>query len=390
MADRRSVESVVSSLVTSSHHLPFEAIPKMVAAEAARADVTDVRIYIADHQQLVLRETTGRGPNAHEGGEQLRIDDTPAGTAYITGEAVQIADRPQYWVPLLDGSERLGALYVACEAGPPDQRAVELLASTVGLLIAEKRTNSDTYARLVRTRPMSVSAEMQRTLMPPSTFSNGKVTISATTEPAYDNAGDAFDYALSGDIVHLAIFDAMGHDNAAGLLANLAVGAFRNARRGGTSLEETCRRVEAIMTEEFVRTRFVTAILAELNMNSGELAWISAGHMPPVLLRGGRALELECEPTHPLGTDLELPVAMCHAQLEPGDRLLLYTDGIIEARNPWGREFGLEQFTNFIIIHQAARMSVPETLRRLIHSVMAHHHGELNDDATVLFCEWRG
>ncbi|WP_159942529.1 MULTISPECIES: PP2C family protein-serine/threonine phosphatase [unclassified Nocardiopsis] len=390
MAEGRGIDSVVSSLVVSSHQVPFEAIPKMVAAEATRAGMSDVRVYIADRQQLVLRELTGLGQGAHEGGEQLRIDGTLAGKAYVTGEPLRVTGRPQYWIPLLDGSERLGTLYVDHGTSSPDLRAMKLLASAVGILIADRRTNSDTYARLIRAQPMSVSAEMQWTLMPPSTFSNGRVTISAATEPAYDNAGDAFDYALSGDIAHLAVFDAMGHDNAAGLLANLAVGAFRNARRENTSLDETCRRVEAIMTEEFVRTRFVTAILAELNMDSGELAWISAGHMPPVLLRGGRALELECEPTHPLGMDLGLPVAVCHVQLEPGDRLLLYTDGIIEARDPQGREFGLEQFTDFIILHQAAQMSVPETLRRLVHSVMAHHHGKIDDDATVLFCEWHG
>lgn len=73
---------------------------------------------------------------------------------------------------------------------------MENLASLVGLLLISKRHHSDSYARLTRVVPMSVSAEMQWTLMPPRTFANRQVTISATMEPAYATAGDAFDYRL--------------------------------------------------------------------------------------------------------------------------------------------------------------------------------------------------
>jgi serine phosphatase RsbU (regulator of sigma subunit) len=238
---------------------------------------------------------------------------------------------------------------------------------------------------------MSITAEMQWTLMPPRTFSNRSATISAVMEPAYDTAGDAFDYAVAGDTVHMAVFDAMGHDTAAGLSAHLAIATCRNQRRQGRSLLEINAAIETTLIEQFAETSYVTALLADLDLRTGWLSWIRCGHHPPVLIRGGRwTTELSCTPTHPLGTDLGLPVTLCREQLQPGDRLLLYTDGVIEARDAEGHEFGLDHFVDFIIRHQADGLAAPETLRRLINAVLGHHGGNLTDDATVLLCEWHG
>lgn len=388
--ERHGIDRVVRTLVRSSTHLTFEGLAARVAEEAEHAGLYGVRVFLADRQQRVLKEVTGKGPDAALYGEQLQVDGSVAGLAFIHTQVLQVGRLPQYWVPVLNGSERLGVLHVG-RAEDTDHDVLHSLASIVGLLIVDKRDISDSYARLIRSRPMSVSAEMQWTLMPPTTFTNERVTLAATTEPAYENAGDSFDYALSGHTIHMALFDAMGHDNAAGLLANLTVGAFRNARRNGTDLEDMPAVVEAILTEEFVRSRFTTGIMAELDTDTGVFSWVNCGHMAPVLLRGQSAVRtLDCEPTHPLGMDFEMPVHVCREQLQPGDRILMYTDGMIEARDARGEEFGIEQFVRFIVRQETDQLPVPETLRRLIHAVMTHHHGELGDDATVSYCEWHG
>ncbi|UXX91540.1 serine/threonine-protein phosphatase [Streptomyces sp. AD2-2] len=210
-------------------------------------------------------------------------------------------------------------------------------------------------------------------------------------EPAYEVGGDAYDYAVADSVLHLGIFDAMGHDTTAGITANLAVAACRNARRQGATLTETSWHVERTLIEQFGTGRYVTGLLADLDLVTGRLTWVNRGHHLPILLRGNRwATDLTCPPAGPMGTDLGLRVTERTEQLEPGDRLLLYTDGIVEARDALGRQFGQDRFTDFVLRHHSGEHTLHETLRRLMAAVLQHHDGRLDDDATVLLAEWCG
>ncbi|MGW4103085.1 PP2C family protein-serine/threonine phosphatase [Streptomyces sp. NPDC004976] len=370
----------------------FGQLPDLVARHAGQAGMADARIYLTDLREQILREVTGRGLDAAEGGEVFEVEGTLPGRVFAASRPQQgvVGERGRWWVPVLDGTERLGVL----RADLSEDAGVEQLqtvASLVGMLVVSKRLSSDAAARLVRTEKMNVAAELQWNPMPPRAFANHDVVISAAMEPAYKVGGDAFDYAVAGDQVHVAIFDAMGNNSHAGLTANLAVAACRNHRRQGTDLVTTGEHVEQALVDHFGHKSYATAILADLNATTGLLSWINCGHHPPVLIRGGRwTAALPCPPAHPLGTELGLPATLCREQLEPGDRVLLYTDGITEARDARGREFGLHQFTDFIIRHHADGLPVPETLRRLMRAVLDHHGGRLDDDATVVCLEWHG
>ncbi|WP_433247115.1 PP2C family protein-serine/threonine phosphatase [Streptosporangium sp. CA-135522] len=401
MSTRHGITRMLTGLLEGSHLAALEQVPSLIAEHAAQAGLDEVLIYLVDLQQNVLRLLTGQGKTGGEEAPEeiaeLRVDGTLAGRSFQESRVLPRAGVDGgvdwWWVPLLDGTERLGVLRISSqEDGQAVQDGMRALASLVALVVVSKRSHSDSYARLVRTRPMNVSAEMQWNLMPPLTFANREVVISAVLEPAYAIGGDAFDYAVAGDTAHLAMFDAMGHDTSAGLTANLAVAACRNNRRQGADLVAAGEAIETVLLQQFGRaTRFATAILAELNIRTGVLSWVNRGHHPPVLIRDGRwTSTLQCPPAHPLGLDLGIPATLCQEQLEPGDRLLLYTDGITEARNAAGQEFGLERFTDFVIRRNADGLPVPETLRRLIHSVLDYHQGRLQDDGTVLLAEWHG
>ncbi|MEU7381052.1 MULTISPECIES: PP2C family protein-serine/threonine phosphatase [unclassified Streptomyces] len=391
---------MLTGLLAESHVTPFEGLPSRVAHHAAAAGFHDVVIYLGDLRREVLRPVVGDGldaaADAPEGGADLSIEGTVAGHAYQHGRIVSApgsADGPQgWWVPLLDGTERLGVLHVTtAEAGKDAHQDMLALASLVAVLVVGSRDISDSYARLTRTQPMNVAAEMQWTLMPPRTYADHRVVISAVMEPAYEVSGDAYDYATSTGTVHLSIFDSMGHDTSAGLTANLAMGACRNHRRQGTGLEHLGDAVERVLLEQFGPSRFVTGILADLDTTTGMLTWTNHGHPPPVVIRGGRwTTLLRCPPAHPMGTDLGLPTEPCREPLQPGDRLVLYTDGITEARTSGGEEFGLIRFIDLLIRYHADGLSVPETLRRLIRAHLRHHGDQLQDDATILLCEWLG
>lgn len=149
--------------------------------------------------------------------------------------------------------------------------------------------------------------------------------------------------------------------------------------------------MEAALVDQYEHRRYVTGILATLDTRTGVLSWINRGHHPPILIRGSRwSSHLQCPPGHPMGTELGLPTTVCREQLQAGDRIVLYTDGITDAHRPGESEFGVERFTDFLIRRHADQLPVPETLRRLIQAVMDYHDGDLQDDATVFMCEWLG
>ncbi|MFF9086079.1 PP2C family protein-serine/threonine phosphatase [Streptomyces sp. NPDC014991] len=389
---------MLAGLLAESHVLSFERLPSRVAEHAATAGFSDVLIYLGDLRRDALRLLTGRGLDAHAGAPAgkavLSVEGTVAGRAFQYGCVVPAADTGAgvhgWWVPLLDGTERLGVLHLACAGDGEDVRQDMLaLASLVAMLVVGSRDTSDSYARLTRIQPMNVAAEMQWTLMPPRTYTDSRVVIGAVMEPAYEVSGDAYDYATAADVVHLSIFDAMGHDTSAGLTAALAMGACRNHRRQGTGLGDLGGAIERVLVEQFGRSRFVTGVLADLDTSTGVLTWVNRGHHPPVLIRDGRwTTLLQCPPAHPMGTDLRLPTTLCREQLQPGDRLVLYTDGITEARVPGGEEFGLARFVDILVRHHIDGLSVPETLRRLIQTHL--DHSRLRDDATIVVCEWLG
>jgi serine phosphatase RsbU (regulator of sigma subunit) len=102
---------------------------------------------------------------------------------------------------------------------------------------------------------------------------------------------------------------------------------------------------------------------------------------------------LDCRPVLPLGMDVgeaRPPPVVCHEQLQPGDRVLLYTDGVIEARSPDGEFFGERRLVDLVARNLAGGLPTAETMRRVILALLAHQRGRLDDDATMLLLEWHG
>jgi serine phosphatase RsbU (regulator of sigma subunit) len=214
--------------------------------------------------------------------------------------------------------------------------------------------------------------------------------LTAQLEPWHQVGGDAFDYSLDGDTLHVAVFDGMGHGLGATLLASVALAAYRNARRSGQPLVETAALVDRVLAEQFGDDSFVTAVLGRLDLVTGRLSLLSAAHPAPLLIRNGRSVgEVSVEPGLPLGFGTRVDQVV-DASLEPGDRLLLFSDGVVEARSTQGEFFGIDRLVDLVTRQESGRQTAPETLRRLINAVLEHQQDMLQDDATVLLLEWAG
>jgi hypothetical protein len=337
-------------------------------------------------------------PISPQAAPSVQVEGTVAGRAYQFGEILAANDDSGdrlLWVPMLDGTERLGVLRIGLTEEVIDD--VELrarcwsLAGMMGHIVMTKIVYSDRLRSLRYNTPLSVPSELLWQLLPPRTFATDRVVVTALLEPPDQVAGDAYDYSANSTTLDLAVFDAVGHDMRACLTTTLAMTAIRNARRAGeTNLAALASRASDLVSAQPGPLRFVTAVLARLDTQTGALQYLLAGHPSPLLVRSGRVVkELTHHRRHPLG----LPGAanadvIASEQLEPGDRLLLYSDGIVEARDASGEFFGEQRLVDFTERASLAELSAPETLRRLVTAVLAHQSGRLQDDATLLMVDW--
>jgi serine phosphatase RsbU (regulator of sigma subunit) len=168
----------------------------------------------------------------------------------------------------------------------------------------------------------------------------------------------------------------------------VALSALRAARVDGEGLHAMARAVDQAFADQFTDSRFSTAVLMRLNLVSGELRYVNAGHPAPVVMRAGKAVgRLDAGRRLPLGLD-DAKVEIGEARLEHGDRLLCFTDGVTEARDRAGELFGEDRLVDLAERYAAGGLPAPETLRRLAQAVAAHLDGPPVDDATVLLIEW--
>ena len=144
------------------------------------------------------------------------------------------------------------------------------------------------------------------------------------------------------------------------------------------------------MAEQYGGEAFVTGVLVRLGLYTGILEWTNAGHPAPLLRRDRRVIrELHCAPSWPLGLGGECR-QVATQQLEPGDHVLFFTDGMVEGRNPEGEEFGLDRLVSAWELQSASGQLPDEILRRLVEAVIDYNHGRLRDDATLLGLHWSG
>lgn len=389
--DRGPLAALVLLLEGARHALAGELQP--AATAAGRALGVDVTVHLVDYEQVHLSPLSPDGV-----GTLVRspVEGTLPGRAFrLATTQVALHDpQPRLWIPLLDGAERLGVLEVVLASStdlrdPLLREQCEWLAKLLGQLVAAADKHGDSVDAARRTRSRTASSELIWNLLPPLSVASDRFELSGMVEPAYDAGGDAFDYAVADDRVSLAVFDAMGHGLGAGLIAAATLSTYRAARRAGSSLVEQATAIDDALARQFPDA-FATGVLADIDLATGRLTYVAAGHPAPLLLRDGRVVSsLEGGRRLPFGLGGDMaPVVAGEAALQPHDWLVLYTDGITEARDAAGGFFGQDRFVDLLERGAASGQPPAETTRRLTHAVLGHQHGILQDDATILLAHW--
>jgi serine phosphatase RsbU (regulator of sigma subunit) len=347
-----------------------------------------VRLFFADVEERLLILWGAAGADLGSGGERVILDGSVHGRVYLSAdpERAMVGGSHCLLIPILGRSERMGVLEARFDAEPTPE--VEEAAAAIGLLLgyvivaADRWTDEFHVAR--RRQDMTLAAELQWNLLPLGASSTRRMAVAGALEPAYDIAGDLFDYACGRDRLTVGIFDAMGHGVAAARSSALAVAAFRNARRCRRGLEDQARFIHESLARHGPRSSYVTGQLVEVDLEDpARSSIVNAGHPLPLLQRGTvapRRIDLLVD--LPFGMPFEGQPSRQALELLTGDRLVMFTDGVTEASPDAGEAFGDDRLARELIQHR--HHSPRDAARGVISSVRAHRAADLLDDATVL------
>lgn len=388
---RPELAEAIGDFLDAGHKIAPHQLPTLIEDTARDLGASLVRLWLSDVQRRSLIHLTSVDPE-----DPFPIDGTAGGRAFtlnITIEHPHDDGHTHLWVPLIDGIDRVGVLEFEVQHLTDRRRdAFRHLAAAATAEMLSRSRYSDLFTVIRRLQPMSLASELQWQALPPTSFSCEEVTVAAMVEPAYQTGGDTYDYSHRAGGLSLSVLDAVGHDLGATVVSTLALGAYRNQRRLGADLSEMAAAMDAVLLEQLGHGSYSTGQLADLDTDTGVLRFLNAGHPLPLLIRDGRVLgAIECTPRLPFGLGhlmADRVATIAENQLEPGDAVLFYTDGVVEARSPAGTDFGIERLDEFLQRAFAAHLPLAETVRRLSNAVLEHHRGELQDDATTLLVRW--
>jgi serine phosphatase RsbU (regulator of sigma subunit) len=288
-------------------------------------------------------------------------------------------------VPVTDRGDAIGLLELVLPRHPsPDEVAeIESAAHALAYVVIAARRHTDIFEWGQRSTPFALAAEIQRRLLPASyTCEAGQFTLAGWLEPASSVGGDTFDYTLDRDSLQVSITDAVGHQVSAALLATLLVGALRNGRRKGLDLGEQARYANESLAENAPPGQFVTGQLMRVDLHTGTAGIVNAGHPFPLRLRNGKVEEVDLRIEPPFGVVPGKAFDVQTFPLEPGDRIVLLTDGMQE-RNAVNLDVAEA-------LAASADLHPREVVHELGSAILHATGGQLEDDATMVCLDWYG
>lgn len=378
----------------------FDALQPVVPFDAAAIFLTD------EEEDLVLGAQRGYA-------DSDAISLVP-GDAGIIGLArrqrrgvliAQVEDHPDYLearpstqsemaVPISSAGRVVGVINLESDrAGfytERDLRIAELIAAHVGSAIANARLHKSQLRQLQVDHELGLAREIQLSLLPDRPPNTPELDMTAVNVPSSEVGGDYYDY-LRLDERRLAVIlaDVSGHGLSAALLtASMRIG-FRILARQDADPAAIARRLSAVLYESTPANQYVAAVIVVLDLVTGTLRYTNAGHVPPLMFQGGDFHRLVGGGV-PLGLFAESAYASHEASLSPGALLALYTDGITEAEDAQGDQFGIEGMERVLATHRSAD---PRQILNQVRLAVRRHRGRRGghqDDITLVVARWKG
>jgi serine phosphatase RsbU (regulator of sigma subunit) len=372
---------------------PIDSVPAVAAALGDMVGAREVNLLIADFsgRALVRLTSAARVDGARSHGRREQAETLPlAGTLYDRVLRTQrpdvqtLDDGVRMTVPVTDRGDAIGLLELVLPRHPSPEEVADIAgaAHALAYVVIAARRHTDVFEWGQRSTPFALAAEIQRRLLPASyTCEAGQFTLAGWLEPA-SSGGDTFDYTLDRDSLQISITDAVGHQVAAALLATLLVGGLRNGRRKGLDLGEQARYANDSLAENAPAGQFVTGQLMRVDLHAGTAAIVNAGHPFPLRLRNGKVEEVDLRIEPPFGVVPGKTFDVQNFPLEPGDRIVLLTDGMQE-RNAVNLDVA-------DALAKSADLHPREVVHELGSAILRATGGDLEDDATMVCLDWYG
>jgi Stage II sporulation protein E (SpoIIE) len=344
-------------------------------------DCTDVDLLLVDYRLATLIPLLGARTaflGTGQGGPAWRCFDRQQ----------PVADETGVFVPVSVRGDRLGVLRLAPVPGATERiDEVAALGSLLGHEIASAGSTTDRYLVGARTQRLTLAAEMQWELLPGRSCAATQFNLAGQLEPAYSVRGDTFDWSVDVDRLTIAVLDGMSEGVAAASLSVLATSALRNARRAGLGVVDQASLADDALFAQHRGSQYVSVLLLEIDLNTGRVIAVDAGSPVLLLVRGEELTDIRLATNDPLGMFEGSRFTAQDFDLEPGDRLVILSDGIHAAQHGDRR---YEQTDLRRLVRRTRGLSPLDMVRTTVNELVAFTEGQLTDDAAAVCLDWRG